>query len=101
MPGRTPYGETELPPHKRPKEETFLRKWLVANGISQGRLARAVGTTTRAISMWALGQVIPDLINAYLIEHATKGGVPVSSWLSTEIARKTWGMRKAKVSERL
>lgn len=36
------------------------------------------------------GQVIPELVYAFKIEALTEGGVPVESWLGTELAKLQW-----------
>lgn len=36
-----------------------LREWRTSNGISRGRLARAVGVSSTSIQNWEIGHVIP------------------------------------------
>lgn len=76
--------------NQRPPCDTPLMAWCEANDISIGAIARAVGVSYVAASLWATGRCLPHLVNAYKIERITHGGVPVSSWLGTEVAKAEW-----------
>ncbi len=82
------YGQTDH--HKRPKSETVLSTWLRVNGKSRFALAREIGCDPKMVGYWADGRSLPSLIFAFKLERATNGGVPLESWLATEIGRLQW-----------
>lgn len=54
-------------------------------GLNQGALAERVGVSQSMISDWANDRRHPSLRNAYELERATGGAVPVSSWVSRDL----------------
>lgn len=42
---------------------------------------------------WCDGRSLPDYVYTFVIEKATGGGVPVSSWLGTPIGKLLWNER--------
>lgn len=58
--------------------------------MSQREFARQVGCDYKMARYWANGQAVPTLVYAFKIERATEGGVPVASWLGTELAKLMW-----------
>lgn len=86
-----------LPPHlaklvryKRPGAETPLSVWLRTRGITQYQFAKVIGCSPKAVEWWASNRSMPGLVYAFKIERATQGGVPISSWLGTELGRLMW-----------
>lgn len=72
----------------RPKGETLLDKWLKEQRLSRDGFADRLGVARRTVTFWALNKVLPDIINAFRIDQATEGAVPVSSWLGTPLGMK-------------
>lgn len=90
-PGPAPlpiYGK--IPANKRPIQLTLLSMWLKSRGISRDAFARKVGCNDKMVDYWCEGRCIPTLPYAFAIEKATEGGVPVPSWLGTEVGRAQW-----------
>lgn len=93
---------------KRPRSPTTLQVWLSKRDLSRFAFAKEVGCDPRLVALWADGRVLPGLIYAFKIERATKGGVPVTSWLGTELGRTLWNsqgsdwenLRKQRKAER-
>jgi transcriptional regulator with XRE-family HTH domain len=77
------YGKTA--PNKRPISDTPLSAWLKAHNVSQYELAKKIGADPKMVNLWATGRAEIGLIYAFVLERATAGGVPVSSWLGTEL----------------
>lgn len=69
-----------------------MGKWLGAQELSHSAFARRLGASLKMVEYWANGQALPGLVYAFRIERATKGGVPVSSWLGTELGRLQWSL---------
>lgn len=74
----------------RPPSTTALSIWLKANGVSRYEMARRVKADPKQVKTWETGRVLPNLVYAFRIEQATKGGVPASSWLGTPLGRMMW-----------
>jgi DNA-binding transcriptional regulator YdaS (Cro superfamily) len=83
----------EKPSYRRrpPPSRTALALYLHANGITPYQFAQLVGRSPWQVGNWCRGQYLPSLVSAFRIERATKGAVPVASWLGTEIGRREWG----------
>lgn len=79
--------------YKRPTCLTLLRQWLDEKGMTLDAFARLVGCNTNTAKYWRAGQTLPDIVYAFRIDEVTQGGVPVSSWMGTEIAEATWRKR--------
>lgn len=62
--------------------------YMTAARMSIRALAKMTGIGYRTIDEYRLGRMLPGLIMAALIERATAGGVPITSWLGTTLARK-------------
>lgn len=78
------------PARLRPSNPTPLAEWMRRHGISGYEMAKRTGASPSSVVAWAEGRTFPTLIAAFKIAAATKDGVPVSSWLGTEIGRRTW-----------
>lgn len=85
-----PLGPYSGPANKRPKSETPLLAWFRASGHTVVGFARALNCDPKSVYLWMYGQVIPELVYAFKIESLTEGGVPVESWLGTELAQLQW-----------
>lgn len=83
-------GAYSKPTVQRPKCETPLRQWLDGNGISVLAFARRLNKATSHVRYWVDGQQVPSLVDAFRIERETQGGVPVASWMGTEIVKFMW-----------
>lgn len=57
-----------------------FEKWLEKNKLSQSEAAALIGTVPSHISRLLSGRRKPGLRMALLIEKATGGSVPASSW---------------------
>ena len=57
-----------------------LAGWLAARNIRPIDLARKLGVSPAQVSEWMHGKRRPGIDNAYAIEEATEGEVPVSAW---------------------
>lgn len=68
-------------------ENTILDDWRVSKGWSLEKLSQKLGITLVTVKRWCRGQTVPSLQLAFWIEYATKGGVPVVSWMSTRLAK--------------
>jgi len=75
---------------ERPVSETPLIIWMEQHEVSCFALAQRCGVTPSAMSHWMRGQAIPPLVVAFKIERETRGKVPVSSWLGTELGQALW-----------
>jgi DNA-binding XRE family transcriptional regulator len=75
---------------EKPIFDSPLADWLRLQGVSQYAVARDLGCDRKTVVYWAQGRVLPTLIYAYKLEAFTKGGVPVASWLGTELAKMMW-----------
>lgn len=64
--------------------------WLKANSMSRYGLAKVLQCDVKLVKLWSQGRCIPTLVYAFKVEQATKGGVPVSSWLGTPLGREMW-----------
>lgn len=78
-----PYNR--LLPGKRPGCDTPLAAWLEAHGVTRYELAKKIGCDPKVLTRWADGKTEIGLIYAFLVERATGGGVPVASWLGTDL----------------
>lgn len=78
---------------QRPPQETALSLWLRSRGLTYAQAADLIGCTPEILAMWARGQTIPSLVYAFKVERATQGGVPVASWLGTDIGVAQWHRR--------
>lgn len=58
----------------------LLQSWRERNKVSQHDLSMTTGISVTGISRYENGAVVPGIHNALLIEKATSGEVPVSSW---------------------
>jgi hypothetical protein len=76
--------------HERPQTETALSLWLKSTQTSFYNIGRHIKAEPRQVAAWARGQKLPNLIFAFRIDKFTKGAVPVSSWLGTELGRLMW-----------
>ena len=74
----------------RPKEDTILARWIVEHDMSRWEFAELLKRRYNTVCAWADGRALPGLINAILIEQATHGGVPMTSWLGTTLGRMEW-----------
>lgn len=72
---------------------TLLYSWLKARGLSQAKFARQIGCDPKSVMFWCDGRSLPDYVYTFVIEKATGGGVPVSSWLATPIGKLLWNER--------
>jgi DNA-binding XRE family transcriptional regulator len=77
----------------RPREGTALREWLQEHDVSGFTLARRIGCDPKTIQHLSNGRTLPTLILAFKIERETEGGVPIASWLGTELARIRWNAK--------
>lgn len=75
---------------EKPKFDTPLQEWLRLQGLSHYAFAKMVGATPRMVMLWATCRSLPSLPYAYKIEMTSKGGVPVASWLGTELGKMMW-----------
>lgn len=80
---------------KRTGCPTPLNEWLLVSGVSIGELARGCGVERNTVKAWKRGTALPSLVCAVLLQQVTKGGVPVASWMGTELARQELAVRKA------
>lgn len=80
-------------PYYRPVHPTLLDEWLKSRGIARAEFARLAGCNYKTVTYWCCGQALPDLVFAFIIDKVTSGGVPVSSWLGSEIGKLTWRER--------
>src|SRR5262245_60711426 len=76
--------------YKHPIEFTALNQWMVESKVSNKRMAKMVGCSTRSIVFWKQGQSIPVLVYAFKIEQITEGKVSVESWLGTMLGKQQW-----------
>ena len=78
---------------ERPVHRTLLDVWMAKRGISNNALAVAFGCDGHTVSYWRLGQALPDLVYAFMIERYTAGGVPAAYWIGSQIGRTLWNER--------
>jgi hypothetical protein len=53
-------------------------------------LAEAMGLHWKTLENWVLGRCMPPLYWAFKIELFTKGEVPASAWLATDLGKEMW-----------
>lgn len=114
-PGRIISGMTKKPgprpnPFKGTATPTPLADWLEATNTSIQKLALGVRASYHDAHSWVRGRQLPGLIYAFRIDEFTRGGVPVSSWLGTELGKwryanqgcdnDEWLARKAEYNRR-
>ena len=58
-----------------------LKRYLAANHVREAEFARRVGVSRYAVNKWVRGERRPSLERAALIERATEGAVPWTSWI--------------------
>lgn len=75
-----------------PATETLLAAWLKAHKRTAYSIAQMCQCDPTSMTRIVLGKQLPGLILAFRIEQATEGGVPVASWLGTELGRIRWNM---------
>lgn len=71
---------------ERPVSDTALALWMKAHHVTAYSLSRELSIDPKCVTQWAENRTLPGLLDAFLIEKATGGGVPVSSWLGTDLA---------------
>lgn len=91
-PAKTPMYAA--PRYSRPESDTLLGAWLEARGMTACGFARRLDVDPKSVKLWASGQVLPSLVNAFKVEKETGGAVSVSSWLGTERGRLEWNVGK-------
>lgn len=74
----------------RPRIETPLGQWMGREGTKVTVLAEELGLSWKTLENWVLGRCQPPLIWAFKIELYTKGAVPASSWLATDLGKEMW-----------
>lgn len=90
-----------IPVVKRPQDEDSpLKRWMDAHGVSAAFMASRVGMSRRAVQLWYAGQCIPELAPAFKIakvtgDHCRERGchtscVRADSWLGTRVGRAHW-----------
>lgn len=72
--------------------DSLLAQYLAESGETQHAFAARIGVSDSAMSSWILGSRGPDITSAALIERATEGRVPVTSWVRQDRRRK--GLKK-------
>lgn len=100
---RVGYGLTDIlkiPGNRRNKVSTPLDQWMTKNNLSKHDLAIALGCNHEAVNQWRFGQVVPGLVQAFLLERLSKGAIPVSSWLAVPPALAKFQMFEAKRKSR-
>ena len=80
---------------------TPLAEWFAAEKtMSLSQFARDIGVCLSQARRWAHGLSTPSLVSAFLIDRLTRGGVPPSSWMGTELARREIKRLKSKVGHK-
>lgn len=75
---------------RREAFETPLSQWLERTGTTIYALSKVVGCTPRIMAAYSRNQTLPGLVYAFKIERATRGQVPVASWLGTPLGLHIW-----------
>ncbi len=70
--------------------DTPLAKWAEARGLTLRQLVKRTGLDHRCLAKVVEGRQMPSLVEAFQVERMTRGGVPVSSWLGTELGQRVW-----------
>ena len=63
-----------------------LKAHLTARKIKQGDFARAAGISQSFLSELLSGKRVPSMATAGRIAAATKGRVPVSAWVKSDVS---------------
>lgn len=86
--------------NKRPQQHTTLHLWCKSHSISRDKFARLIGCSHKNVDYWCDGRTTPTLHFAFMIEKITEGGVPVETWLGTDLGRHLWNeiQKKAKAA---
>jgi len=72
-------------------QETPLNAWLDAHpDWSAYRIAQLMGISYATVGSWRWGRYIPGVVHAFKLEAVTNGGVPASSWLGMDSAKRIW-----------
>jgi transcriptional regulator with XRE-family HTH domain len=58
-----------------------LRDWMDKNHVTQLDMSEKTGISQSLLSKYLSGDRIPKIENALVISKATKGAVPVESWV--------------------
>lgn len=79
-----------LPVHRRPVIDTPLKRWLQKKGLGLMAVAEEMGLSWKTLENYVHGRCMPPLHWAFKIELYTKGGVPASAWLATDLGKEMW-----------
>ena len=69
------------------KKSHPLAAYLVKEGLSQVKFGAIIGRHGASVCHWINGSRVPTLAVAVAIERATKGAVPLDSWLHRRARR--------------